>query len=190
MFFLQVVLSGMFVSAAPFCVDIFFLLSGTLTSLTILKQLKRTNGKLNLASLYLHRILRLIPLLAGTILFMVSLLRFCGSGPVWYESDSYRTDCESNWRSTLLHIQNYLNTDSYNHNMCIGQSWYLAADFHLFLIAPFFAYLLRKYEWKMVPVIVVLLACGVLLLVFSWPLNSTNPRGTHSRGQCRLSSYY
>ncbi|XP_055303532.1 nose resistant to fluoxetine protein 6-like isoform X2 [Sitodiplosis mosellana] len=91
-----VVLSGMFVSAAPFCVDIFFLLSGTLTSLTILKQLKRTNGKLNLASLYLHRILRLIPLLAGTILFMVSLLRFCGSGPVWYESDSYRTDCEAN----------------------------------------------------------------------------------------------
>ncbi|XP_055310887.1 O-acyltransferase like protein-like, partial [Sitodiplosis mosellana] len=171
----EFIFSDMLVQAAPFCVDIFFLLSGTLTSLTILKQLKRTNGKLNVAPLYLHRILRLIPLLAGTILFMVSLFRFCGSGPAWYTTESYRTNCETNWWSTLLHVQNYLNTHASHHNICIPQSWYLAADFHLFLIAPFFVYLLRKYEWKMVPVIVVLLACGVALLIFSWPLDSTNP---------------
>lgn len=38
----QVTFGDMLIQAAPFSVDIFFLLSGTLTSLTILKQLKRT----------------------------------------------------------------------------------------------------------------------------------------------------
>ena len=92
-----------------------------------------------------------------------------------YTTDTLRADCDANWWSTLLQIQNYLNTDGFNHDMCIGPSWYIAADFHLFLIAPFFMYCLRKYERKMVPVIILLLVCGILVSIFSWPLDSTDP---------------
>lgn len=158
------------------------------------------NGQLNIASLYFHRILRLIPLLAATILFLVSIYRFSGDGPLWYTTTSYRTNCETNWWSTLLHIQNYWNTklnerhdmvcvgiyedEKFHHErnykflfvfQCIPQAWYLAADFQLFLIAPFFVYALRRYEWKMIPITLLLLLASILVLIFSWPLGSSNP---------------
>lgn len=155
------------------------------------------NGKLNIASLYLHRILRLIPLLSGTILFLVSIFRFMGDGPVWFNvMSSYRTNCENYWWSTLLHIQNYYNTNQSSHSLvctyydihipingqtisiffqCIPQSWYLAADFQLFLIAPFYVYLLRRYEWKTIPFMLLLILINILALIFSWPLDASNP---------------
>lgn len=36
----------------------------------------------------------------------------------------------------LLHIQNYVNTES----ICAGHTWYLSADFQLFIISPLLIY--------------------------------------------------
>lgn len=70
------------------------------------------NGHINVVSLYLHRILRLVPMLAVSILFVVSLYRFCGSGPLWRSLvDVQQNACENNWWATLLHVQNYVNSE-------------------------------------------------------------------------------
>lgn len=58
---------------------------------------------------------------------------------------------------------------------CIPQSWYLGADFQLFLMAPFFVYLLRRYEWKMIPITLVLIVANIIALLLSWPMDSADP---------------
>lgn len=59
---------------------------------------------------YLHRYLRLTPLLAISFLVSMSLLRFVGNGPVWpLTLDFLSKSCERYWWSTLLYVQNYVN---------------------------------------------------------------------------------
>lgn len=68
------------------------------------------SGKINVLRFYVHRYLRLTPLLAVVILFTVSLFRFLGNGPFWFSTPSIvGGSCEQYWWSALLHIQNYVN---------------------------------------------------------------------------------
>lgn len=60
--------------------------------------------------LYLHRYLRLTPLLAVSILFSMSLLRFMENGPLWPKMlHRLSGECETHWWTVLLYIQNYVN---------------------------------------------------------------------------------
>ena len=112
-------------------VDTFFVLSGLLVSINMLKHLEKTqgsmhldmfyqfiqmffsfhfrNGRINIPLLYFHRYLRLTPLLFMSILFSVSLLRFFGSGPIWPQTMSMTDTCKTYWWSVLLYLQNYVN---------------------------------------------------------------------------------
>lgn len=63
--------------------------------------------------MYLHRYLRLTPVVAAFILFTVSLMRHMGSGPLWNTYiDVADKLCVNNWWSTLLYVQNYVHPDS------------------------------------------------------------------------------
>lgn len=67
---------------------------------------------MNVALVYLHRYLRLTPLLAVTILFSTSVLQFFGNGPLWPDVVGYfAQQCKRNWWKTLLYIQNYASPD-------------------------------------------------------------------------------
>lgn len=67
---------------------------------------------MNILALYLHRYIRMTPLLAATILVSVSLLRFLGNGPFWpILVDFNGGHCMHYWHSTMLYIQNYVNPD-------------------------------------------------------------------------------
>lgn len=60
--------------------------------------------------MYLHRYLRLTPVLAILILLVVSFFRHIRSGP--YSTVDYNNNaipCTKYWWSALLHIQNYVN---------------------------------------------------------------------------------
>lgn len=58
--------------------------------------------------LYLHRFLRLTPILAVVILITVSILRYASSGPHWpMMVQSLSAPCETYWWTTLLYVQNY-----------------------------------------------------------------------------------
>lgn len=60
--------------------------------------------------IYVHRYLRLTPLLIAVVLFSITLLRFFGSGPLWpMLTNTISNQCEKYWWSTLLYIQNYEN---------------------------------------------------------------------------------
>lgn len=60
-----------------------------------------------------------------------------GDGPIWNSRISVEQErCENSWWKNLLYINNYFG----NEQLCMFQSWYLAADTQLFILAPILIY--------------------------------------------------
>ncbi|XP_016936646.3 nose resistant to fluoxetine protein 6 [Drosophila suzukii] len=133
---------SMLLQHAAYSVDTFFFLSGLLLVVIALRAMERTKGKLNVALMYLHRYLRLTPVLALAIIVYMRILPRMGDGPLYgkVNFDDY-TMCENTWYWTLLYIQNYA-----THEICLGHSWYLAVDMQLYVIAP--VVLIALFKWK------------------------------------------
>lgn len=92
--------------------------------------------------MYLHRYIRLTPVIAICMLFYVSLYRHLGSGPLWDSYTSAYQLCDKSWWGTLLFVQNYV----FPGEMCFGHTWYLAVDTQLYVISPII--LIGLYKWK------------------------------------------
>jgi len=70
----------------------------------------RAKGKLNVPLMYLHRYLRISPMLAVAILVHLKLLPLVGDGPLFGQWNFDNNDnCRENWFWTLLYVQNYAN---------------------------------------------------------------------------------
>ncbi|XP_055915468.1 uncharacterized protein LOC129948480 [Eupeodes corollae] len=137
---------------AGISVDTFFFMAGLLVAWTGFKELDKTNGKLNIVMMYVHRYIRLTPVVAAVLLFNVSLNELIYTGP-FRESMLRKNVCDnSNWWRTLTYIQNYFVPEK----ECLGETWYLAVDFHLYLAAPFLLIMMWKYGKKFAPVLVAL----------------------------------
>ncbi|KAL5279045.1 hypothetical protein ACFFRR_003581 [Megaselia abdita] len=148
---------SLFVQNGVIAVDTFFFLSGLLVTWIGIKELEKCQ-KLNVPLMYLHRYIRLTPLVAFAMLFLVSILKFFGSGPFWSTFvDGMSSTCEKYWWRNILYIQNYFEITE----MCLGHSWYLAVDFQLFLLSPIFLFGLFKYGRKFAFGIVFLIALCV-----------------------------
>lgn len=113
----------------------------------------------NPLKVYINRYLRYFPAVALLVLFFASSLpRFIIDGPHFSELTYNAYKCKKWWWSSFLFIQNYAN----NNENCLNHTWYLSADFQLFLLTPVIVCVLRKYGRKFVGVIVaviVLLQC-------------------------------
>ncbi|XP_016949370.1 nose resistant to fluoxetine protein 6 [Drosophila biarmipes] len=133
---------SMLLQHAAYSVDTFFFLSGLLLVVIALRAMERTKGKLNVPLMYLHRFLRLTPVLALAVIVYMKILPRMGDGPLYgkVNFDDY-TLCESTWYWTILYVQNYA-----THDICLGHSWYLAVDMQLYIIAP--VILIGLFKWK------------------------------------------
>ncbi|XP_017061001.2 LOW QUALITY PROTEIN: nose resistant to fluoxetine protein 6 [Drosophila ficusphila] len=143
-------------------VDTFFLLSGLLLVLTSLRELDRTKGRLNVPLMYLHRLVRLTPVLFLAILIFMTIFKRLDSGPLWNQFTGSTELCKDSWWATLLYVQNYAAPG----RMCLGHTWYLAVDMQLYIISPLL--LIALYKWgKMAVGGIVLLICLLFGCVFS-----------------------
>ncbi|KAL5284199.1 hypothetical protein ACFFRR_006463, partial [Megaselia abdita] len=148
---------SLFTSNATISVDSFFFLSGLLLSWVGIKEIEKSKGRLNVPLMYFHRYLRLTPMLGFVMLFVVSLLKFMGNGPVWDDFlEGAASNCKANWWMNLLYIENYATQKA-----CLAQSWYLAIDFQLFLFSPIILYGFWRWGKKFLIVIAVLMALSV-----------------------------
>ncbi|EDV44675.1 uncharacterized protein Dana_GF20203 [Drosophila ananassae] len=132
---------SMLLQHAAYSVDTFFFLSGLLLVIIALRTMEKTNGKLNVPLMYLHRFLRLTPILAMAILIYTKILPRMGDGPLYgsVNFDDYSV-CEKTWAWTLLYVQNYA-----TNSICLGHSWYLAVDMQLYILSPLI--LIALYKW-------------------------------------------
>lgn len=122
-----------FYSNATFSVDSFFFISGLLVTNSCMKQLRRANGKLNLLHFYLHRYLRMTPLMMAIIAFSANLLKYVSQGPSFPEATvMFGAWCHKNWWLNPLYLHNFFRRE----NMCLSHSWYSAVDMQLYFFAP------------------------------------------------------
>ncbi|XP_032594881.1 nose resistant to fluoxetine protein 6 [Drosophila grimshawi] len=144
---------SMFIMHAQFSVDTFFFLSGFLVAMVALRAMERSRGKLNVPLMYLHRYLRITPVLALAILVYMRFVPLLGSGPLIKIFDRLvAAPCEDNWLWTFLYVQNYSPTAT-----CVPQSWYLGVDMQLYFISPLLLIALYKWGKKAVAGIVLLM---------------------------------
>ncbi|XP_062544956.1 LOW QUALITY PROTEIN: nose resistant to fluoxetine protein 6-like [Armigeres subalbatus] len=130
-------------------VDTFFVLSGMLVAMSMLRELDK-KGKINPLMLYLHRYIRITAPLAALILFVVSFAAYMGEGVFWKANIEFlKQGCVANWWSALLHIQNYVDPQ----NMCLPWTWYLSVDMQLYIISPALIYPLWRYGKRVLFVI-------------------------------------
>ncbi|XP_029710860.1 nose resistant to fluoxetine protein 6 [Aedes albopictus] len=131
-----------FLLNSPLLVDTFLLLSGFLFARLLLIELEKRRGKINFGLLYLFRYIRLTPAYGAIIALYATWLPRLGSGPLWNQRMLLeQARCRESWWRNALYINNYLGTDS----ICMFQSWYLAADSQLFVLAPLLLYPLWRY---------------------------------------------
>ncbi|KAH8241173.1 hypothetical protein KR032_001440 [Drosophila birchii] len=128
-----------FVVHGFFSVDSFFFLGGMLVSLIALRSMEKTRGKLNVPMMYLHRLMRILPLLAISIPVYIRIMRIVSGGPMFSGGYMGTSICESTWYWTLLFVNNYVNT------ACPGHTWYLSVDMQLFILSPIL--LISIYKW-------------------------------------------
>ncbi|XP_032296332.1 nose resistant to fluoxetine protein 6 [Drosophila virilis] len=144
---------SMFIIHGLFSVDTFFFLSGLLVVMVALRSMERTKGKLNVPLMYLHRYLRLTPVVAFAILCYMRILPLLGAGPLYKGLVSQLSaPCEDNWFWTLLYVQNYA-----TNTVCLPHSWYLGVDMQLYIISPLLLIALYKWGKKAIAGIVVLM---------------------------------
>lgn len=122
-------------------VDTFFLMGGLFVTISVMNAHEK--GRLNVSRMIYQRYIRYTPAWAAVILYAVSLWRFTYLS---HFGSIMRDPCVKLWWAALLHIQNYVDAT----NMCLNFSWYLSADFQLFIISPFLVYPAIKYGKKYV----------------------------------------
>lgn len=134
---LGTIMEGWFFPIVPgglFAVDIFFFLSAFLaTYLMASKFYKSRVGPVKILQIYLHRYLRLIPVIIGVILFVIGIYSFTGSGPLWSGfASGWESGCKRRWWTNLLFVSNIVGVGQ----GCIDWTWYLGCDMQFFLFLP------------------------------------------------------
>ncbi|BFF91962.1 nose resistant to fluoxetine protein 6-like [Drosophila madeirensis] len=146
-----------FILYAYFSVDSFFFIGGLLVAMVALRSMEKSKGKLNVPLMYLHRFIRIVPILAVAILVYMNLMTLITDGPLASGEYSGKEACEKGWFWTLLFVQNYA-----TNNICLGHSWYLAVDMQLYIISPLLLIALYKWGKKAaagIVVLIVLVSC-------------------------------
>lgn len=133
-----------FIWEAPFGVDTFFVLSGLLVTYLTMKQMDKSDGKINWVLFYVHRYVRLTPVYMICLGIWTSLLLPIGIGSNKTESFiAARTICKEYWWTNLLYINNLVPYPG-SVNLCMGWTWYLANDMQFFIFTPIVIFLLFK----------------------------------------------
>lgn len=144
------------VQNATLCVDSFFFMSGLLMLWGAFREMEKTKGKLNIVMMYVHRYIRLTPVVAVVVLYIMSLYKYSGNGPMWMKVGNQDEKCADTWWATLIYVQNY----AFPYSICVSQSWYLAVDTQLYVISPIFLIPLWKWGKKALwPISVFLVLC-------------------------------
>ena len=170
---------------AQMAVDTFFYLSAFLFGHHFLAQLAKNRRLPNPMLMYVHRYLRLTPVMAFWLLLFYKLAPHLSDGPFWQDFVHSVVDkCDGSWWSQLLYIQNFYPWDS--DTVCMGWTWYLGNDFIFYAISPFLVYAyVRHAKLGWLALATVLLGS----LVSTWLVSSAKACGVYILNQVEYGNY-
>ena len=176
-----------------FAVDAYFVISGTLSAYLTMKDIQR-HKKFRCIYFYLNRFFRLSPILYLYTLIAYKLSPHFGQGPAWFTFDVY--GCKDTWQYVLL----YLSNTGYMYNgareMCMGQTWHIAADMQLFVFSPIFVILLYHFHYVgLAAMVITLLAATAIIGYVSvtngyWAAMLHNPDLMHQFTKLYVQPFY
>jgi len=70
--------------------------------------------------MYLHRLIRIVPIVAMAILVYMKLMGVVANGPLFKGGFSGKQNCENGWYRTLLFVNNYFDDGVSLHLLQIG----------------------------------------------------------------------
>ncbi|XP_065083216.1 nose resistant to fluoxetine protein 6-like [Ochlerotatus camptorhynchus] len=115
-------------------VQTFFSISGMLLTINFLEHIRK-NPQFNPRYFWERiraRLYRIIPAYLFILLLETSINRRFMNGPLAHHMIGHaRERCRQRWWNNLLFLNNYIGTDQ----PCLIQTWYLAADMQLFILA-------------------------------------------------------
>jgi len=99
------------------------------------------------------RIIRIWPGLFMITMFYAGPSKLFVSGPNQSAySVNYLESCRKNWWYDLTFFNNFIESGAYDktdaNQACLGQSWYVAVDFQIYLIMPFLILPVKLMKWK------------------------------------------
>ena len=173
-----------FVTGGFYAVDCFFFLGGFLTAFVMTDKLRKMGPSvLNYLMLVFQRYLRIMPLYITCIFIYWKLSVLIGSGPIRYLMvNTITSQCNESWWQHLFFGDN-IGFIAFNSQYCFAWGWYLACDFQLFLITPFFLWLYVKNanlgKLALLTLLVVFLAVGFVVTfvdkIITFPLQNASP---------------
>ena len=154
-------------------VDTFFVLSGFLTTILFVRQVRKEKQlSFQLMILYyIHRYIRLTPTFLILVLVSINLTPYFGQGPMYPSQDGFQTpQCRSKyWWTSILYVGNLVKPEY----MCLSISWYLHNDMQFHWIAPLTLIpfvLRRKILSYFLALLLVLLGCvSILFTLLYYP---------------------
>lgn len=166
-------------TTAPAIVNIFFVITGILTTNVVFKKPKSVIMQpMFWLKFIFFRYVRIVPLYLLMHWFLKSTFRFLSNGPYWDYGTSHTgwskiCQDESYWTVILPHA-NHVSPGQH----CNGVGWYIANDLQLILITPFMIILLYSK-----PIIGYLVAIGSIMIaalnhVSYFLENEVDPRAT------------
>jgi len=177
--FIAIIVNG------TFAVDTFFFLSGFLTFYLLTLKLYPNQGKGNYLLLYLHRYLRLLPILFSVMIFGMFIYPLIGNGANWVTTTNYIIkNCSKYWWTNFLYIDNFFPwTDT---DACMGWVWYLANDMQFFLISPFLILVYcksRKIGYSLISFLIFTTCAITFTLSMVYKIPATIQIGGEGNGQ-------
>jgi peptidoglycan/LPS O-acetylase OafA/YrhL len=134
-------LMSVFRNGYVYRVDVFFMTSGMLLCLSMLRKLER--NEMRWTYTFVHRILRLAPMLWYVILFKFLVLPYVISGPLVRYALIETENCGATWWNEMLFQANLYKLLGQIDD-CLPNSWYLSADLQSFVWCPLIVLALYK----------------------------------------------
>lgn len=182
---LTTTLLGQLLFSARFAVDTFLLISGYLVVHVLCHKMPRSDFSQKFFTRYfktipfllLARVFRILPLYGMFLGFWTQIAPHLGSGPFWYQWESFLIPCREFGWTNWLFVNNFFPTNLGNTQTCFYHSWYLALDLQLFLVAPLLVYWYQESpRWgKIATATLMALSIGstmYLAWVRNWSINT------------------
>ncbi|KAK9874066.1 hypothetical protein WA026_002422 [Henosepilachna vigintioctopunctata] len=152
--------SNILFTGGAHAVQTFFLISAWLLTYQVLLSFEHEKNlsMKTLGWILVNRYIRLTPPLAILLAIQCTLLVHTPKGPYWEHivGEEYR-NCRKNAWTNLLYINNHVNPSE----MCMQQTWYMAADTQLFVLALLILAAMKKYKTNITWILSISLVIGV-----------------------------
>jgi len=118
----------------------------------------------SIPQLFLYRLLRLLPLYYLIFLIGWLVMPFLGEGPIWFTYEKNFQQCNEYYWSVFTFTINFFPGNQNYTQGCFYWGWFVAAEVQIFLLLPFFIYLLYKSSKMVFAALLVVPFIGSLAL--------------------------